>query len=201
VNTEWVRPLPDGARITLRNHRLIARDKTGRIFQERRMLVPDNGKQQSVLNQIEIADSVLHQQYICMPREHVCQLEFQGQFQAAVQPMGKAAQNNPGAENLGTQSIAGVETFGTREAVVIPTGEIGNDSPITTKREFWYSPKLGLNMISVRDDPRFGMQRFELSDVTLGEPDPKLFAPPEGSKIIDLRAPAELEAPKNPPAN
>ncbi len=43
VNTEWVRALPDGTRITLVNHRLIARDSAGRIFQERRMLVPQNG--------------------------------------------------------------------------------------------------------------------------------------------------------------
>ena len=39
LNTEWVRFLADGTRITLRNHRLIARDKSGRIFQERRLLV------------------------------------------------------------------------------------------------------------------------------------------------------------------
>ena len=45
VNTEWVRTLPDNTRITLVNHRLIARDTAGRIFQERRLLVPQNGKQ------------------------------------------------------------------------------------------------------------------------------------------------------------
>ena len=47
VNTEWVRALPDGTRITLKNRRLIARDKSGRIFQERRALVPVDGKNPS----------------------------------------------------------------------------------------------------------------------------------------------------------
>src|SRR5271165_3614021 len=75
VNTEWVRPLGDGSRITLKNHRLIARDKNGRIFQERRLLVTEGGKQESVVTQTEITDPVAHQEYICKPQQHVSQLE------------------------------------------------------------------------------------------------------------------------------
>ncbi len=116
---------------------------------------------------------------------------------SAVQPRGHSQKAGPGIESLGTQTIGGVEIIGTRETIVIPAGEIGNDSPINTKREFWFSPKLGLDLISVRDDPRFGMQRFEVSDLVLGEPDAKLFSPPEASRIIDLRNPRESEAPKS----
>lgn len=200
VNTEWVRALPDGARITLKNHRLIARDKNGRIFQERRALVPVDGKQESVVTQTEISDPVLHEQYICVPQQRVCQLEGFQPAEAAL-PTAGGTQNGPGAageESLGAQEIAGVKTQGTREVAVIPTGAIGNDSPILAKREFWYSPQLGLNMLSIREDPRFGTQKFELSDVVLGEPDSKLFSPPEGSKIIDLRSTEEKEAPQVP---
>jgi hypothetical protein len=50
-------------------------------------------------------------------------------------------------------------------------------------------------LISVRDDPRFGTQRFEVSDIVPGEPDAKLFSPPEGSRIIDLRNLPEAKAP------
>jgi hypothetical protein len=92
-----------------------------------------------------------------------------------------------------------VETVGTRETVVIPAGEIGNDSPITTKREFWFSPKLGLNLLSVRDDPRTGLQKFELSDIVQGEPDTKWFSPPEGFRMIDLRNPPESQTRKTEP--
>jgi hypothetical protein len=196
VNTEWVRLLANGTRITLVNHRLIARDSAGRIFQERRMLVPQNGKQESFLNQTEISDPILKQQYICRPTENTCQLEFRQSFESAVQPLGGVNRTEPGTQSLGTQTIGGVETFGTRETIVIPAGEIGNDSPVNTMREFWYAPKLGLNLISVRDDPRFGTQRFDLSDIVMGEPDAKLFSPPEGSRIIDLRNPPEAAAPK-----
>jgi hypothetical protein len=200
VNTEWVRALPDGTRITLKNHRLIARDKSGRIFQERRLLVPRDGKQESVVTQTEISDPVLHEQYICMPQQLVCQLEG---FQPAEAGLltERGPRNTPGApseESLGTQEIAGVKTEGTREVAVIPMGVIGNDSPILARQEFWYSPQLGLNMLSIREDPRFGTQKFELSDVVLGEPDPKLFSPPEGSKIIDLRSAEGKEAPQVP---
>jgi hypothetical protein len=197
VNTEWVRLLPDGSRITLVNHRLIARDSAGRIFQERRMLVPKNGKQESFVNQTEISDPILKQQYICGPSENTCQLEFRRPPPTAVQPLAGTNKADPAIQSLGTQTIGGVETVGTRETIVIPPGEIGNDSPINTSREFWFSPKLGLNLISVRDDPRFGTQRFELSDIQLGEPDAELFSPPEGSRIIDLRDPAEAAASKS----
>jgi hypothetical protein len=44
VNTEWIRQFADGTTITLKNRRAIARDTAGRIFQERRLLVPDDGK-------------------------------------------------------------------------------------------------------------------------------------------------------------
>jgi len=75
VNTEWIRHLPDGSTITLKNHRAIARDAAGRIFQERRTLVPDDGKAQSGVTQIEISDPVAHELYICMPHGSTCQLE------------------------------------------------------------------------------------------------------------------------------
>jgi hypothetical protein len=205
VNTEWVRILPDNTRITLVNHRLIARDSAGRVFQERRLLVPQNGGQQSFITQIEIKDPVLKQQYICMPSAHTCQVEYRQTIVSPVPP--PVASQTPAGSNanqlevqsLGTQTVAGVETIGTRETVTIPAGQIGNDSAINTTREFWFSSALGLDIISVRSDPRFGTQRFELSDVMLGEPDAKLFSPPEGSRIIDLRNPpiSKVAPPQN----
>src|SRR6059036_3264104 len=76
VNTEWIRQLADGSTITLKNHRAIARDAAGRIFQERRGLVPDDGKAQSGVTQIEISDPVSHELYVCVPQGRTCQLEL-----------------------------------------------------------------------------------------------------------------------------
>jgi hypothetical protein len=199
VNTEWVRTLPDGTRITVKNHRLIARDKSGRIFQERRMLVPEGSKQESIVTQTEISDPVAHEQTICLPRGQTCQLEVFYPRDANKPGVGSATKQKlgtPGEESLGTQNIAGLETVGTREILTIPSGAIGNDSPILARREYWYSPQLGFNLLSIRDDPRFGTQKFELSDVVLGEPDANLFVVPEGFKVIDLRRETNISLPE-----
>jgi len=198
VRTEWIRQLPDGSSITLKNHRAIARDKAGRIFQERSVLVPDDGRSKSGVSQIEISDPVLHQLYICVPSELVCQLEeFSAPPVSQISVAVKVSKQPGGSteENLGEQSVGGLKTFGKRETTVIPTGQIGNNSPILLRREFWYSPQLGVNLISKREDPRFGIQNFEVTDITLGDPEPKLFEVPVGSKILDLRKPPEITAP------
>src|SRR4051794_25364606 len=67
VNTVWTRYVADGSTITIKNHRAIARDRSGRIFQERRLLVPDDGKHESPVTQIEISDPVSKELYICFP--------------------------------------------------------------------------------------------------------------------------------------
>jgi hypothetical protein len=199
VNTEWIRQLPDGSSITWRNHRTVARDAAGRIYQERRTFVPEGGKGESVVTQIEISDPVTREFYVCRTSEQVCRLE---QFSrsafannAAVGAGGKDSAS-PGAEELGKQTVGGLETVGMRETTVIPTGSFGNNSPILTKREFWYSPQLGVNLISKVQDPRSGEQNFEVSDIAVGEPEAKLFAVPSGYKVLDLRKVPEVATPQ-----
>ena len=200
VNTEWIRQLPDGSNITLKNHRTVARDAKGRIFQERRYFVPDDGKHESFVTQIEISDPAAHELYICKPAERVCRLQ---QFSASnflglpTATTSSSKAGAPGIENLGTQTIAGLETVGSRETNLVETGTIGNDSPILEKREFWYSPRLGVNLITRRQDSRFASQQnFEVTDIALGEPDAKLFELPSGYKILDMRRPPEVSSPQ-----
>lgn len=195
VNTEWIRHLSDGTTITVGNHRAIARDRKGRIFQERRVLVPDDGQHESPVTQIEISDPVSHEFYICVPQERVCQVEIFSAPAFDRNPPARFAASpprSPTLEDLGKQSIGGVETAGTRETAVIETGAIGNDTPMIVRREFWYSPQLGVNVVSQLSDPRLGIQNFEVSDIVLGEPDPKLFELPSRSKVIDLREHARI---------
>jgi hypothetical protein len=207
VNTEWIRQLPDGSNITLKNHRTIARDAHGRVFQERRYFVPDDGKHESTVTQIEISDPATHQRYVCRSAERVCHLEpfFDSNF--ASSPAAAASPGKPGApgvENLGTQTIAGLEAIGTRETSLIEAATIGNESPILEKREFWYSPRLGVNLITRRQDSRFATQQnFEVANISLGEPDAKLFELPSGFQVIDqrLRKPPETPSPSASPEN
>lgn len=192
VNTKSIRQLPNGGEITQVNHRKVARDNQGRIFQERRMLVPDDGAHESVITQIEISDPAKHELYICRPEEHVCQLEefspVEGNDPSVIgkEPAG------PGVEPLGKQTIEGLETSGIRQSMIIEAGKIGNDRPLVATREFWYAPRLGVNLVSTRDDPQYGKQEFRVTEIVLGEPSASLFEPPRDAKILDLRKPVEF---------
>ena len=87
-------------------------------------------------------------------------------------------------EDLGKQSIEGVETVGTRDSITYNPGVFGNDLRLTIEREYWYSPKLGINLVSIRSDPRIGKQTFRVSEILLGAPSPTLFALPKGFKVV-----------------
>jgi hypothetical protein len=137
VNTEWVRLLADGSSITLTNHRAVARDKDGRIFQERQTLVPGQNRGNSTVSQIEISDPVSHELIICVPQELVCQVEdFFGPLEPP--PLAQPAQgpNSTGIVDLGKRFIEQLETIGRRETVTISKGQIGNNSPLLVKREY-----------------------------------------------------------------
>lgn len=198
LQTEWVRSLPDGGTITIANQRRIARDAEGRIYQERWVLVPKDGNVESRMTTIQISDPNNHTLYNCFmldPKKQ-CELstftpspnaiyKFQGPPTGPLpNGMGEAIH-----EDLGTQLVAGVETTGSRDTVIYNPGLFGNDRKMSIEREFWYSPKLGFNLLSKRSDPRIGTQTFTATDLILSEPDPKLFDLPEGYKIVDRRRP------------
>jgi len=159
------------------------------------VLVPDDGKTNSGVTQIEISDPVAHELYICMPMGAPARWKCFPAGVFAVHAACKAhmAQGSSSESvDLGKQSVGGLETVGTRETTIIPAGTVGNNGPLLSKREFWFSPRLGVNLISKRQDPLSGTQNFEVSDIALGEPDPKLFEVPSGFRILDLRKPPEL---------
>lgn len=81
-------------------------------------------------------------------------------------------------ESLGTSVIEGVEAQGTRTVVIIPAGSIGNLAPIEMVSERWFSPELGVVVMSRRSDPRFGETTYRLQNVVRGEPPPDLFQVP-----------------------
>jgi len=87
-------------------------------------------------------------------------------------------------EDLGEQNIEGVSAKGTRTITTIPAGAIGNDRPIETVYEKWYSDDLQMVVFSKSTDPRFGEQTYRLTNINRSEPDPSLFTPPPGYKKV-----------------
>lgn len=87
-------------------------------------------------------------------------------------------------EALGKQIIEGLEAEGSRMTVTTPAGQIGNDLPIQTISESWYSPKLQTVVLSKQSDPRMGETTFRLTKVALGEPPSSLFEVPADYKVV-----------------
>lgn len=191
VSTTWVRKLGDGSTVTIQNHRTIARDNAGRIYQQRRNLYAEGDARQKEVRQIEISDPETREIYYCYPAARNCELhDYDARPVSA--PVIPAGPINDGKafltrEPLGNDTISGVEAVGTRETTTISAGAFGNDQAVSIVKEFWYSPQLGINVIEKRQDPRAGTQTFVVSDISLGEPDAKLFETPAGFRITDTR--------------
>jgi len=90
----------------------------------------------------------------------------------------KAESRTVKTESLGTQVIDGIEVEGTRHTLTIPAGAIGNDQPMQTVTERWYSPDLQVVVKSIRTDPRFGQTVYQLSNIRRGEQPAALFEVP-----------------------
>lgn len=106
----------------------------------------------------------------------------------AAQPIG-ATQTT---ENLGEQVLEGVLARGVRETTTIPAGAIGNERPIESTTEQWYSEELGALLLRRTFDPRFGETVYRLVSVTRSEPAPELFQVPSGYRTLEnARARAE----------
>ncbi len=185
VTAEVIRHLEDGSTLTIKNHRTVARDGSGRIFQERRLLTEDGDIHETPVTQLEFSDPATHQIYICEPNGRSCALHpyFERTLLPSV-PSPSADKGGAQSVNLGSQIINGVDTIGTRETMVIGPTEAGSNRTFSITKEFWYSSQLGINMVTRRFDPRFGTQVFQVTDVILGEPDAKLFELPPGVTIL-----------------
>jgi hypothetical protein len=81
-------------------------------------------------------------------------------------------------ESLGKQTIEGVEAEGQRVTVTIQAGKIGNERPIVTVNERWYSPELQTVVLSKNSDPRIGETTYKLINIDRSEPDTSLFQVP-----------------------
>ncbi|HWF92326.1 MAG TPA: hypothetical protein VN684_08580, partial [Terriglobales bacterium] len=85
-------------------------------------------------------------------------------------------------------SLEGVDTIGTRITTTYNAGVLGNDDQFEIQRETWYSPQLGINLLSKISDPRSGTQTFTITELSTSEPDQKLFNLPDGFHAADQRA-------------
>jgi hypothetical protein len=83
-------------------------------------------------------------------------------------------------DDLGTQLMEGLTVDGTRTTITIPAGAQGNDRPIETVSERWFSKELNIYVLIKGSDPRNGETTLRTTNIDRSEPDPSLFrVPPE----------------------
>ena len=88
-------------------------------------------------------------------------------------------------EDLGMQTVNGVLAQGTRNTVVIPAGNIGNDRDLQVVDERWFSADLQTLVKSVNSDPRFGDTTYQLTNIVRGAQDPSLFQVPADYTVTE----------------
>jgi len=93
-------------------------------------------------------------------------------------------------ESLGKQNIEGLVCSGTRVIHTIAVGEVGNDRPIETVTETWYSPELQTVVMRRTNDPMSGETIYRLTNIRRSEPDRSLFEVPAGYTIREPEGPA-----------
>lgn len=200
MNTQ-VQTLSNGVQITSRTETHEWRDAEGRARFE--TSVERNGEMQ--LQSVVISDPVLKTTIQLHPKSQVAQIS---RFVAAApyvqRPVDKAFQEamkaeyqaRPGAqpmpqieyknESLGLTVIAGECAQGSRTTQIIPTGAVSNDGEIRVVSENWGSPRLGIGLRSVMDDPRSGHVVNEVTELHLEAPDPAMFQAPPDYQVFDL---------------
>jgi uncharacterized protein YecT (DUF1311 family) len=197
------RQLPDGTVVAQKYYTLVARDAAGREYREGRDLIPADSDRDPPLLRSMIYDPKTSLETRCIPDRRVCS-------QTSFDPAGHPVEESIGPssdgksvltrESLGTKTIDGLEVQGTRETRTFNPGAFGNDKPVVVTKEIWYSPQLQFNLAVTRNDPRNGTQKFEVTDLKLGDPGPEWFALPDGYRMVQERTvanrmtgPAELE--------
>jgi len=197
--TEITQTLADGNRIARKTTSSVSRDAEGRTRREGSLAALGPLAPHGAPRLVFIQDPVAGTAYVLEPDTHTARKlslagpggprglrrdgpgpggpGMKGRFLGRPHEMGEGKWDRQ-TENLGTQTIEGLEATGTRTTVTIPAGAIGNDKPITILSERWVSPELQAVVLSTHRDPRFGETTYHLTGITRGEPEKSLFEVP-----------------------
>jgi hypothetical protein len=212
AEAETIQTLADGNRIRNKTTTLVYRDGEGRT---RREVV---GKEQSLPTEVFISDPASGVNYsldsqrrfalkaqVNLQELDLEKMKFAAEMEMKQREMKRQTQaggqvvraedeeivkkkRQPIVESLGQQIIEGVLCEGRRATFTIPAGEAGNELPITTVNEEWYSPELQVYVLTKQSDPRIGETIYRLTTINRSEPDRALFEVPADYTLKDESA-------------
>lgn len=184
---EDTRRLFDGTTVTKRMTGAIYRDSAGRTRREQPLemiggveIAGADGKPQML---VFINDFGTRTQTFLDVKNKIARTNPIGDGPRPEGPHGPVARNGGKSESLGSKTVEGVKVDGTRDTFEIPAGHLGNDKPIEVITENWFSPELGVMVMSRHVDPIAGEHTFRLSNIRLGDPSADLFSVPAGYKV------------------
>lgn len=188
VVEETNQTLVDGNRIHRETHGRMLRDSEGRTRNESEF--PFQGDTGEKRTYVRITDPV-QQIFISLDGqrktavvEHLKPTPTQGAPDgSASAPLSNSSSSRSRAnireENLGTTEIEGFVVTGKRVIHTTEAGEIGNEKPIVSVTEIWYSHDLHLPLLTKSESPQTGEHVRKLINIETGEPDSLLFQIPQ----------------------
>jgi hypothetical protein len=190
--------LPDGSVDTRTTTAHIARASSGRIYNERRQLVPTNFKGQPALLSVHIYDPSSRLNIFYNPNERIARETLLARPPAPPPNATPALTpaNNPyfKQEDIGTQPLDGLTLTGIRKTHTLPAAMSSTGKDVVIVDEYWYSPDLSIYLIIRHNDPRTGEQLVAVTNVDRHEPAASLFAVPASYKIVDENPPDPVPA-------
>ena len=124
------------------------------------------------------------------PEELLANLKALKEAQGNVQNTQRLTRTS--SEQLGKKEIEGFIASGNRHSRTIPAGEIGNEKPLVSTTDTWFSEDLKTTLLSVTDDPQTGQRITRLTNIRVGDPDPQLFQIPPDYTVKDFPAREEV---------
>lgn len=214
---ETVQRLADGGTITRKMQPVkLWRDSSGRVRIERPVFSAPHGPAPAdILVLIDIMDPVGRSRFVLEPVKQVAHRQElpEGRARPAGPPLaggqgfaggGSGGNSVPGqpprpevkVEQLGQKLVEGVMTDGTRQTMTWPTGAMGNDRPLVSVHETWYSKELGLAVLTTSTDPRNGETTRRLANISRAEPPADLFQAPAGWTVVEEAGEFTIQFPR-----
>ena len=191
INVERSVVQPNGSTVSFKAVESIGRDTQGRIYYASRALSPDSSSANPQVVNIHLYDPQTRVSTMLYPQKKTFQ-SFTVNRPPATEPpallyASPAGSSLPASqfakeEDLGSREIEGLPLHGVRETQTIPADDSGNGTgkEIVITDEYWYSADLRINMVIRHNDPRTGSLTMTVNQVTRTDPDPSLFAIPDG---------------------
>jgi len=190
VTTETTMVLQDGNRVHQTSKLRLYRDSEGRTRREQSL--NNLGSLASNTNLppvVFINDPVAGVNYALSPTAKTATkstaVNRDGRMRGG--PRGAGPQRNVKTESLGSKTLEGVAAEGTRTTITIPAGQEGNEQPMQTEIESWYSADLQTVVLSKRSDPRTGETVTRYTNISRTEPAHSLFELPADYTIAQTQ--------------